>query len=145
MLCLKKGPNQPGPILSTLSIYFVHIFLLNNNSLRDPICIRPRIFLFSRPHFATAIRNPHSRPTFTTHVSRLTFATHIRDSASRPTFATPFLRLPFATPLATRVRDSPRDSPRDSRSRLPIAPTTATRYFLSRLPSCDSTTDGWTV
>ena len=41
----------------------------------------------------------------------------------------------------TRVRDHTRDS----RSRLPIALPTATRYFLSRLPSCDSTTDGRTV
>ena len=46
-LRLKKGPNHPGPILYTLPIYFVHIFLLNNYSLRDPIYIRPRFFIFT--------------------------------------------------------------------------------------------------
>ena len=37
------------------------------------------------------------------------------------------------------------DHTHDSRSRLPITPPTTTRYFLSRLPSYDSTTDGRTV
>ena len=61
-------------------------------------------------------------------------------------FATPISRPPFATHfrdsfLGTHVCDHTRDS----RSRLPIAPPTATRYFLSQLPSCDSTTDRRTV
>ena len=77
-------------------------------------------------------RDPISRLTFATPPSRLTFATHFRDSRSRP-----HSRLHFTT----RVRDHTRDS----RSRLPIALPTATRYFLSRLPSCDSTTDRRTV
>ena len=146
-LRLKKGPNLPGPIFPTLPIFV--LFFLNNYSLRDPLYICPDIFLFSRPHFATPIRDPHSRPTF---------ATHIRDSHSRPTFATPFRdpisRLPFAThfrdsrsQLHSRLHFTTRvhDHTRDSRSRLPIALPTATRYFLSRLPSCDSTTDRQTV
>ena len=56
--------------------------------------------------------------------SRLTSATHVCDSHSRLVLGTHF---------------------RDSRSRLPIALPTATRYFLLRLPSCGSTTDGQTV
>ena len=56
------------------------------------------------------------------------FATPFCDSHSRPH---------YATPLVTPIRDS--------RSRLPIAPPTATHYFLSQLPSCDSTTDRRTV
>ena len=96
MLRLKKGPSQPGPILSTLSIHFIHIFLLNNFSLRDPIYIRPRFFYFHDPILrllsATHLRDPHSRPTFATHVRDST-----RDSHLRPT---------FATPLTTPVRDS---------------------------------------
>ena len=105
----------------------------------------PRIFYFrdpiSRPTFATHIRDPH----FATHVLRLVFATHLRNSPSRPTFATPFSRLTFVTPLATHISDS--------RSRLHSRLTFATpdrahnrdSLFLSRLPSCDSTTDGRTV
>ena len=129
----------------------------------------------SRLTFATPIRDPisrpHSRPPFATHLrltfatpfSRLTFTTHFRDSHSRPHFATtirdPHSRLTFATPflrllsLDSRLRlhsglpftTCIRDHTRDSHSRLLIAPPTATRYFLLRLPSCDSTTDGRTV
>ena len=104
----------------------------------------PRFFYFrdphSRPHFATHIRDTISRLTFVT-----PFATHIRDPHSRLTFATQFhesrLRLHSRLHFTTCIHDHTRDS----RSRLPIALPTATRYFLSRLPSCDSTTDGWTV
>ena len=104
----------------------------------------PRFFYFrdphSRPHFATPNRDPISRLTFATPfvthihdpISRLTFATHFRDSRLRP-----HSRLHFTTRVC--------DHTRDSRSRLPIALPTATRYFLSRLPSCDPTTDGRTV
>ena len=59
-------------------------------------------------------------------------ATHICDSHSRL-----YSRLTFTTRI--------RDCTQDSRSRLPIAPPTATRYFLSRLPFCDPSTDGRTV
>ena len=135
-LRLKEGPNQPGSILSTLYIYFIQFFLLISYSLRDPNYICPEFFYFrdpfSRLPFATPLRDSHSRLIFTTHISRLTFATHVRGSHSR---------LHSRLTLVTRIRDSTRDS----RSRLPIAPPTATRYFLSRLPSCDSTTDGRTV
>ena len=54
--------------------------------------------------------------------------THFRNSRSR-------------LPLATRIRDSTSDS----HLRLPIMHPTVTRYFLSQLPLCDSTTDGRTV
>ena len=81
-----------------------------------------------QPHFATHLRNPHSRPTF-------------RDSTRDS-----LLRLMFATPLATPISDS--------RSRLHSrlmfatpdrAPNSDSPIFLSRLPTCDSTTDGRTV
>ena len=133
---MKKRPTLPGPIFPTLHI-FSYNFLLHNYSLRDPIYIcPPNFFIFvthicdslSRLPFATPFRDPHSRPTFATHFRDSFLATHVRDSHSR---------LPFMT----RVRDHTHDS----RSRLPIVPPTATRYFLSRLPSCDSTTDGRTV
>ena len=166
MLCLKEGPNQLGPIFSTLYICFVQFFLLINYSLRDPYYIRPQFFIFatpfrdshSRPHSATHIQDSYSRPTFTTHIhdSHFTthirdshFATHIRDPHSRPMFydstSDSLSRLPFATPLATPISDS--------RSRLHSRLTFATSdrapnrdsLFLSRLPLCDSTTDGWTV
>ena len=75
--------------------------------------------LLSRLPIATPFRDSHSRPLFATHIrdsiSRLTFATHVRDPLSRLTFT-------------TRTRDHSRDS-----------------LLLSRLPSCDSTTDGRTV
>ena len=109
-LCLKEGPNQPGPIFSTLFIYFVQFFSLINYSLRDPLYIRPRIFLFSRPHFATPLATPIRNSSSRLH-SQLPFATHVRDSCSRLTFATPectpscdslFPRLPHrATPPLT--------------------------------------------
>ena len=75
----------------------------------------------------TPFRDSHSRPPFATHIrdplSRLTFATTLttplHDSHSRP-----HSRLSFATPDRAPNRDS---------------------LFLSRLPSCDSTTDGRTV
>ena len=79
-------------IFYSIYIYFVHIFLLINYSLRDPPYIHPRIFLFWRPHCATPIRDLISRlpftthvlrPTFATHVLRLTFVIHFRDSHSR--------------------------------------------------------------
>ena len=113
---------------------------MNNYSLRDPLYIRPDFFIF---------RDPISRLPFTTHIcdshSRPTFATPFRDSHSRPTFATHFrdscLRLHSRLHFTTRIHDHTRDS----RSRLLIALPTATCYFLSRLPSCDSTTDGRTV
>ena len=79
MLHLKEGPNQPGPIFSTLYIYFIQFFLLIYYSLRDPNYIRPRIFLFLRPHFATHIHDPISRLTFTTHIRNSHFTTHIRN------------------------------------------------------------------
>ena len=84
MLRLKEGPNQPGPIFSTLYITFVQFFSLINYSLQDPHYICPQIFLFLRPHFATPLM---------THIRNSPFATHIRNSR-------------FATPLATHVCDS---------------------------------------
>ena len=72
---------------------------------------------------ATPFRDSHSRPHFATHIrdsiSRLPFATPFRDSRSRP-----HSRLLFATPDRAPTRDS---------------------LLLSRLPSCDSPTDGRTV
>ena len=121
-ISLKKGPNLPGPIFPTLPI-FRTIFYLNNYSLRDPHLHTPRFFIFAT-HICDSI-------------SRLTFATPFRDSHSRPPICDSHSRPTFATPV--------RDHTRDSRSRLPIALPTATRHFLSRLPSCDSTTDRWTV
>ena len=119
----------------TLPIFFVLFFILIITPFGIPLYIRPN-FLFSRPHFATPIRDQHSRPHF---------AAHIRDPISRLTFATPFrdsrLRLHSRLHFTTRVCDHTRDS----RSRLPIALPTATLHFLSRLPLCDSTTDGRTV
>ena len=139
---IEERTQPTGAYISCIT-YFRTIFLLNNYSLRDPLYIRPDIFLFSRPHFATPIRDPHSRLTFASHIrdpiSRLPFETHIRDSHSRLIFA-------------THVRDYPRDSTsrlafathfRNSRSRLPIALPTVTRYFCRDL--CRATaplTDG---
>ena len=54
---------------------------------------------------------------------------------------TPFRDSLSRLPLASRVRDSTRDSC----PQLPLVAPTATRSFLSRLPSYDSTTDGRTV
>ena len=97
MLRLKEGPNQPGPIFSTLYIYFVQFLLLINYSLWDRIYIRPRIFLFSRPPFRDSY-------------SRLMFRDSTRDSHSRLAFhdstRDPLSRLTFATPLATPISDS---------------------------------------
>ena len=83
----------------------------------------PRIFFF---------RNSHLRPTFRDPRFATPLATHIRDS---------HLRLYSRLTLMTRVHNSTQDS----RSRLPIVPPTATRYFLSQLLLCDPTTDGRTV
>ena len=102
--------TQPTGAYISYITFFPTIFFLNNYSLRDPLYIRPDIFLFSRPHFATHIRDPHSRPTFRDSHSRPTFATHIRDSF----FATHVRdytrdytsRLAFATTLTTLIRDS---------------------------------------
>ena len=137
-LRLKKGPNLPGPKFPTLPI-FSYYFYLNNYSLRDPHLHTPRFFIFathihdliSRLTIATPFRDSHSRPPFATHI-RDPFATHIRDRILRLTFAThfrdsrsrPHSRLSFATPDRAPNRDS---------------------LFLSRLPSCDPTTDGRTV
>ena len=116
---IEERTQPTGDYISYTTYFFVLFFYLNNYSLRDPLYIRPD-FLFSRPHFATPIRDSHSRPHFATPIrdshSRLTFATHFRDSRS-PLHS----RLHFTT----RVRDHTRDS----RSRLPIALQTATRYF----------------
>ena len=109
----------------------------------------PPFFYFcdplSRPHFTTLFRDPVSRPRFATHIRDPHFAPPICNPHSRLPFATHFcdsrLRLPSRLLFTTRVRDHTRDS----RSRLPIALPTATRYFLSRLPSYDSTTDRQTV
>ena len=124
-LRLKEGPNQPGPIFSTLFIYFIQFFSLISYSLRDPITYAPN-FLFSRPHFTTPltthIHDSHSR----LHL-RLTFATHVRNSTSDS-----HSRLMFATPLATHIRDS-RSRPQ---SRLAVSATSL---------SCNSTTDRRTV
>ena len=151
-LRLKKGPNLPEPIFPTLHI-FRTIFLLHNYSLRDPLYIRPRFFYFrdplSRLTFATPFRDPLFAPPIRDPISRLPFATPFRASHSRPTFAThfrdSFSRLTFATTLATPLHDS-RSRPH---SRLSFAtPDRAPNrdsLFLSRLPWCDSTTDGRTV
>ena len=88
MLRLKKGPNQPVPILYIIYL-FRTIFYLINYSLQDTNYIRPRNFLFLRPHFATPTRD-------------LTFATHIREPHSRPHIRDSH----FTTPIATPFRDS---------------------------------------
>ena len=49
MLRLKEGPNQPGPIFSTLYILLSYIFLLINYSLQDPITYAPEFFYFRNP------------------------------------------------------------------------------------------------
>ena len=80
----------------------------------------------------TPFRDSHSRPHFTIPIhdliSRPTFVSSFRESLSRLTFATHF-----------------HDTICDLRLRLPIVSPTANRYFLSRLPLCDSPTDGRTV
>ena len=105
-----EGRTQPTRAYILYTTYlFRTIFYLINYSLRDPHYICPQIFLFSRPHFATTIRDPISR----LH-SRLTFATHVHDSRSRLMFVTPLAthirnshsRLTFATPDRTPSRDS---------------------------------------
>ena len=126
MLHLKEGPNQPGLIFSTL-----YICLFIKYSLLAPIYIRPRIFLFSRPHFPTHIHDPIPRLTFTTHIHDSHFATQFRDPHSRPTFhdstRDSLSRLTFATPLATPISDS--------RLRLHSRLTFTTP---DRAPNCDS-------
>ena len=89
MLRLKEGPNQLGPIFSTLHITFVQFFSLINYSLQDPITYAPDFFTtpLATP-LATHISRLHSPLTFATHISRLTFATHISRLHSRLTFAT---------------------------------------------------------
>ena len=141
---IEERTQPTGAYISYTTYFFRTIFYLNNYSLQDPHLHMPRFFYFraphSRPHFATHNRDP---------ISRLTFATPLRDSHSRPHFAThirdPLSRLTFATTLATPLHDS-RSRPH---SRLSFAtPDRAPNrdlLFLSRLPSCDSTTDGWTV
>ena len=128
--------TQPTGAYISYITYFRTIFLLNNYSLRDPLYIRPDIFYFRHPisrlPLATQIRDP---------ILRLPFATHIRDSHSRLIFRNSCLRLHSRLHFTTRVRDHTRDS----RSRLLIALPTANCYFLSQLPSCDSTTDRRTV
>ena len=87
MLRLKEGPNQPGPELSTQFIYFVQFFFNQLLISGSPLHTPPN-FLFSRPHFATLIRDSRSRLPFATPLvtpvrdsrSRLPFATHVRDS-----------------------------------------------------------------
>ena len=144
--------TQPTGAYISYTTYFRTIFLFKNLLPSGPSLHTPRFFI-SRPTFATPFPDPHSRPHFATHIrdpiSRLTFATHfathIRDPLSRLTFATHFRdsrsRLHSRLHFTTRVRDHTRNS----RSRLPIALPTATRHFLSQLPSCDSTTEGRTV
>ena len=127
---MPEGRTQPTRpyILYTICL-FRTIFLLINYSLWDPNYICPRIFYFRDPISRLPFATSYSRLPFRdSHFATHTFATHICDSHLRPTFA-------------TRVRDSTRDS----RSRLLIAPPTTTRYFLSRLLLCDSTTDGRNV
>ena len=128
MLCLKKGPNQPGPIFSTLYIFSYTFLILIFTPFRIPITYAPDFLYFCdpisrlpfathirNPSFVTPIRDPHLRPK----LFRLTFATPIHDPHSRPTFrdptrdshlrltfATPFSQLTFATPLATHISDS---------------------------------------
>ena len=130
MLHSKEGPNQPGPIFSTIYILFHAIFLLINYSLLDHYYILPEFFrnshlrpTFCDPPFATPNHNPHFathllRPPLATHVSRPTFRNSTRDSHSR---------LTFATLVATHIPDS--------RSRLHSRLTFATP---DRAPNCDS-------
>ena len=96
MLRLKKGPNQPGLIFSTLPIYFVHYFLINLSlPLGYPLHMPP-IFLFSQLIFATPFHDSHSQ---------LTLATPVRDSHSRLAV----LRLPHCAtpPLTDRLCQHP--------------------------------------
>ena len=95
--------TQPTGAYILYTIYFfVHIFIIKKKLLPSGSQLHtPPIFLFSRPHFATPIRDSPSRPTFATLISRLPFATHIRDPHSRL-----HSRLTFATPLATHISDS---------------------------------------
>ena len=140
-----KDPTNRGPYSLQYIYIFRTIFLLINYSLRDPHFIRPEFFYFRDSHLRPTFRDPHFAtpihdPRFTTHISRLPFATHVSRPTFRDSHSRPPLRDPrFATPLATHIRD-PRsrlysrltfttrvpDSTRDSRSRLPIAPPTAT-------------------
>ena len=128
MLCTHKTASSASLVLE-ICHQFNNSYLNQFSSISGGNCITyAPDFLFSRPPFTTPIRDLISRPPF---------ATLIRDPISRPPFATHF-RDSF---LTTRIRNHTCDS----RSRLPIAPPTATCYFLSRLPSCDSTTDRRTV
>ena len=110
---IEERTQPTGAYISYTIYFFVQFFHLTNYSLRDPIYICPRFFLFATPFC---------------------------DSHSRPTFATPFCDSHLRLTFATRVCDHT-----DSRSRLLIAPPTATRSFfvatsVVRLHHC-----GWTV
>ena len=88
MLRLKEGPNQPGPIFSTLYIYFVQFFYQLITPFGIAFTYAPKFFYFRDP------------------ISRLTFATHIRDSCFATPLATHIRDSRFTTPLATHFRDS---------------------------------------
>ena len=96
--------TQPTGAYISYTTYFLFNFLLNYYSLRDPIYICPRFFIFatpfrdshSRPTFVTPFRDSHSRPTFATHIRDSFFATHVRDYTSYS-----HSQLAFATTLAT--------------------------------------------
>ena len=125
---IEERTQPTGTYISYTTYFFVQFFYIINYSLRDPIYIRPVFFTF-----ATPFRDSHSR---------LTFTTHIHDSRFTTPIATPFSGLLFGTTLVTHIRDS------CSRphSRLPFAtpdcaPNRDSLFSLSRLPSCDSTTD----
>ena len=100
-LRLKEGPNQPGPIFSTIYIFFSYNIFINSLLPSGSPLHTPLIFYF---------RDSHLRPPF---------ATHIRDHVSRPRFATHFHDSLSRLPLATRVRDSTRNS--QSRHQLRLA------------------------
>ena len=69
----------------------------------------PPDLLSSQPHFATAIRDSHSRLTFHDSNRNSFFTTHFRDYASDS-----HSRLTFATTLTTPARDSRSCPIRDS-------------------------------
>ena len=74
---IEERTQPTGAYISYTTYFLIQFFYLINYSLPDSIYIRPRFFLFSRPHFATPIHDPHSRPHFATPIRDPTFATHV--------------------------------------------------------------------
>ena len=106
---MKKGPNQPGLIFSTLHISFVQFSYLIYYSFWDTHYIRPQFFIF-----VTHLRDP---------ILQLPLATPIRDSSLRP----PFTTCCFATPSCDPTTD--RRTVSTPQRHLPSVPTLTLKKF----------------